>query len=491
MSDERLYGNWLRPQRLNIRGVGWKGALCAVLAYFTGLVVLQSHPRAGLLLLGACLGATGLSALRVGGASAREFLAAKARWRYAISQGTASFSAITPDRWRLPGPLAGTRMITVREGGRTYGAIHDPVTRRIAVTLDLASTAADLTDAIEHDVAVARWERWLEALGRRPEVTWVTVTIETSPSPGTRLREAVQQRISSLAPLDCQELMTELVATSPAVAAGTQTRVTLTFDLRFWDTEVGRRGRRHGIETYLPLLDRSVTSLSNGLDGCGVTVLARLTPTALGATTRVAYDPAASGKIELALAALTPVPSWTLAGPTSATEHRDRYEHDSGTSVSFVWTQAPRQLVASTVLDPLTRPGQFRKRVTCTYVATPSNETMDAATTQVRWRWLAQMIARLPIIGRASTAQDERDAEAAEQATYEVAAGAGWVAQTITATVTVLDDVDLPAAVAEIEHAAGASQLRLRRLYELQAAGFAAGLPVGLSLTELAGRWSR
>src|SRR3954467_6326430 len=98
MSEERLYGNWLRPQRFSIRGVGWKGALSAILAYFTGLVVLQSHPAAGLLLLGTCLVATALSAVRVGGANAREFIASKARWRYALSQGTTSFSAIAPDR---------------------------------------------------------------------------------------------------------------------------------------------------------------------------------------------------------------------------------------------------------------------------------------------------------------------------------------------------------------------------------------------------------
>jgi hypothetical protein len=285
--------------------------------------------------------------------------------------------------------------------------------------------------------------------------------------------------------------MHELVATSPAVAAGTQTRATITFDLRAWDTHVGRRGRRDGIDAYLPLLDRAITSLETSLDGCGVTVLDRATPAALGAAVRVAFDPAASGQIELALASIAPMPSWELAGPASAVEHRDRYVHDSGTSVSFVWAQAPRQLVPSSVLEPLTRPGQFRKRVTFTYLPTPSGEAMDAATAQVRWRWVAQMVSRLPVIGRASTAQDERDADAAEQATYEVAAGAGWVSQTITATVTVLDDTDLPAAVAELEHAAGASQLRLRLLYELQAAGFAAGLPVGLSLTELAGRWTR
>jgi hypothetical protein len=247
-----------------------------------------------------------------------------------------------------------------------------------------------------------------------------------------------------------------------------------------------------GITAYLPLLAHAVGGLESTLDGCGVTVLGRATAAQLAGAIRVAFDPARSGTVELALSSPnTDVPPWEYCGPTTAREDRDAYTHDTGTSVSFIWAQAPRQLVGSTVLDALARPGRHRKRFTCTYLATPATQTMDAATAQVRWRWLAQMVSQLPVIGRASTAQDERDAAAAEQATREVAAGAGWVAQTVAVTVTVLDDADLPAAIAEVEHAAGVSQLRLRRLTELQAAGFLAGLPAGLSLTDLARRWSR
>ena len=60
-----------------------------------------------------------------------------------------------------------------------------------------------------------------------------------------------------------------------------------------------------------------------------------------------------------------------------------------------------------------------------------------------------------------------------------------------TATVTAPDQQGLRAEVADLEQAAGASQVRLRRLYELQAAGFYVGLPAGLSLTELARMWTR
>ena len=492
MTEQRLYGNWLRPQSLSIRGVGWKGALFAIGAYLSGLVVAQYDPRAGFVVLALCAVVTVASATRVGGATLSGWTVGKARWLWARHTRRTSFRAITPNGWALPGLLAQTRMLRVGSGGREYGAIHDPTARRVAVTLRAASTAADLTDLEQHDAGVGRWERWLEGLGRRPEVAWVSVTVETAPSPGTQLRDMVTRRIADRAPADCRSLMHALVDTSPGVAARTDTRVTVTFDLRAWDAQVGWRARREGIAAYLPVLDRAVGGLESTLDGCGVTVLGRATPDELSAVARVAFDPASSGDVELAMAeARGDIPEWEYAGPVAADELPGAYRHDSGISVSFAWSQAPRQLVTSTVLDAIARPGRHRKRFTCTYLATPTSDAMDAATAQVRWRWFAQMISRLPVIGRATTAQDERDAAAAEQATHEVAAGAGWVAQTVAVTVTVLDNTDLAAAVAEVEHAAGASQLRLRQLFELQAAGFLAGLPAGLSLTELARRWSR
>jgi hypothetical protein len=172
-------------------------------------------------------------------------------------------------------------------------------------------------------------------------------------------------------------------------------------------------------------------------------------------------------------------------------EYPDAYEHDSGVSASFVWASAPRQFVPSTVLDTLSRPGSFRKRVVSTYVPTLAQHAMTAASARQRGQRLTAAFSRMPVIGRARTAQDEQDSRAADQAAAEVALGAGWVAQTISVTVTVLDEADLPAAVAEVEQAAGRSQLRLRRLAQNHAAGFMAGLPAGLDLHELVGRWSR
>jgi hypothetical protein len=455
--------------------------------------VVQSNIRAGTAILAACALVTAASAARIGGTTLTGWVAGKARWIWAGHSDTTTHQSLTrTGEWRLPGPLARTRMLDVVSARGDFGAVHDPRTRRITVTLKVASTSADLTDPAEQDAAVARWERWLESLGRRPEVAYVNVTVETAPLPGRQLQEMIRRRLTPSAPKDCRALMATLATSSPTVAARTDTRVTITFDLRAWDTQLGRAARRDGNNAYLPALDRSLAGLEAGLDGCGVTVLGRATRDELAAIALGAFDPAKAGALEWVLAAPIPdLPGWSHAGPAVAHEYREAYRHDSGTSASFVWAQAPQQLVTSQVLAAIARPGRFRKRFTATYVATPAAGAMDAATAQVRWRWMAQMVSRLPVIGRAGTATDERDAAAAEQATHEVAAGAGWIAQTLLVTTTVLDERHLPAAVAELEQAAGASQLRLRRLYELQAAGFYAGLPAGLALPDLAKEWTR
>jgi hypothetical protein len=58
-------------------------------------------------------------------------------------------------------------------------------------------------------------------------------------------------------------------------------------------------------------------------------------------------------------------------------------------------------------------------------------------------------------------------------------------------TVTVQDEQDLAAAVADIESRADQSKIRLRRLYGSQAAGFAATLPAGVHPAHLSTRGRR
>ena len=325
MTEERLYGNWLRPQRMSIRGVSLPATLFAIGSYLTGLVAVQYDVRIGTAILATCAAVTLISSARFGGTTLPGWVAGKARWLWAGHTRATAHQALGRDgEWRLPGVLAGTQMLEVSSPGGDYGAVLDPHTRRVAVTLQVAATGADLTDTAETDAAVGRWERWLESLGRRPEVAYVDVTIETAPLPGRQLTRMIRDRLTPDAPADCRELMRQLARTSPTVAARTDTRVTITFDLRAWDTQIGRAARRDGIAAYVPALDQALTGLEDSLDGCGVTVLGRATPTDLAATALAAFHPDRAGAIEWVLSApRNDLPEWELSGPSAAREYRD------------------------------------------------------------------------------------------------------------------------------------------------------------------------
>jgi hypothetical protein len=187
-----LYGDWSRPGGLSVRGVGWRRVLLAAGGYYTGIVVLQSAPVAGLAVLAVCAVVTLLGAVRVQGATPAQALAHELRWLLAVRAGDTRFDAVHTDRWRLPGPLARTRLVAVAapgfSGSSTFGVVHDVETRRVAVALALVSTAADLTEPGQHHADVRRWERWLEALGHRDDIAQVTTTVpkvllEANPAP--------------------------------------------------------------------------------------------------------------------------------------------------------------------------------------------------------------------------------------------------------------------------------------------------------------------
>jgi hypothetical protein len=91
--------------------------------------------------------------------------------------------------------------------------------------------------------------------------------------------------------------------------------------------------------------------------------------------------------------------------------------------------------------------------------------------------------------GRDETARDAEDRQRASRAAQEEAAGAGVGLLNLFVTTTVTDQEQLPTAVADVESAADASKIRLRRCYAGQAAAFATTLPVGVMPQTLSDHW--
>ena len=319
-------------------------------------------------------------------------------------------------------------------------------------------------------------------------VRHVTVTIDTAPEPGTSLADSVAAALDPASPLAARQIMAQLAASAPAAAADVDTRVSISFDPRLSPAAPA------GLTAAAAEVGRTMHGLESALGTCGVTVLGRASAAELAGIVRTAFDPAARGEVNRILAPPQPAPpaqelSWADAGPVGAEEEAGCYRHDSGISVTWAWSEAPRQNVTADVLARLVAPGRHPKRVSLQYRPFPAAEATRVLESEVNAAQFRAVYKRRT--GRDETARDSYDQARARQAAAEEAAGAGVCLVSLYVTVTVTSDAELPRAAAETEAAAESSKIRLRRMTYSQAAGWAATLPCGICPAELARRMPR
>jgi hypothetical protein len=177
---------------------------------------------------------------------------------------------------------------------------------------------------------------------------------------------------------------------------------------------------------------------------------------------------------------------WAEAGPVAASEEWDHWRHDSGFSVAWAMTEAPRQAVSARVLIPLLSPGPWPRRTTILYEPYGAADTAGQVERQVTASHFRRAIAART--RRDETQRDRDDQARALQAAQEEAAGAGVLDFTLYVSTTVTSEKDLPVAAADVEQRAGMAKIRLRRAQRAQLAGFSAALGMGINPRELARR---
>jgi hypothetical protein len=486
----RTYGGWRRARGVGLWGLG-PAATLVLLGCFAALILAAAFSTRALVYagpLGVLVWAAALA--RVDSVPVALLVARHVRWWYGTRAGHTTYHPHTVRQLtgtlHLPGVLAATELLPVPDahGGR-YGLVRDQHTGYLTATLRVAPASPWLADPDEADGWVANWAAWLASLGHQPAVRWVTVTVETAPDPGAVLTRHAATALDLDAPRPAVELLDQVVAAAPMVAAQVATWVSITLDpaaLPSRPRDAGQAATGAG---------QVLTGLEAALGLCGVSVLGRARPVELAAIVRAAFDPAVRGQVHRLLAAgagpaVEQRLRWASAGPAHAEEHWDRYAHDSGVSVSWAWREAPRQHVTATVLAPLLGPGRHIKRVSVQYRPMPAAVAARALDGQVRAAEFRHEYSRRT--RRDVTARDAHDHAHARQAADEEARGAGAGLLGVYVTVTVTDPAQLPAAVADTEAAAAASKVGLRRLDGSHAAGFAATLPCGICLPELARR---
>jgi hypothetical protein len=390
--------------------------------------------------------------------------------------------------WQLPGVLAATTLLSVQDPTGEYGLIYHRRLGHFTVTLRCAATTTWLADPQATTAWVSNWGGWLANLGYLPAVSHIAVTVDTAPDPGSRLADYVSGRITPNSPASARKVLRQLVTGAPAAAADVETRVSITFK------PAASPNKPRDLTEAVDEVSRALPGLQDSLGSCGLTVLGRATAEQLTATVRTAFDPAARGDISRLTAGsgvdLRRWLDWETAGPIMAEEHVDRYLHDSGTSVSWAWHEAPRQNVHSDVLARLLAPGPYPKRVTQIYKPFPAGEAARIVESEVNAAAFRSAYNRAK--RRDESARDHADRERATQTAREEATGAGVGLMSLFVTVTVLDaEEDLGRAVADVESRADTAKIRLRRLRASHAAGFATTLPCGIFPPQLARHWPR
>jgi hypothetical protein len=481
-SAMRTYGNWRRPMSAGLGALGTIGTVALLLGL---IVVILTMMFFGILpaLAVALIGGASLSSLVLRNRHGKTLLqgvATRAGWARARAGGSHLYRSgpLGQARWgafQLPGLAAASTLSEGRDSyDRPFALVRVPATGHFTVVFAADPDGASLVDEEQIDHWVAHWGQWLAALGDEPGVVAASVTIETAPDSGTRLRREVESNLDHAAPDVAKAMLREVVETYPAGSATVKAMVAVTF------SGAGRGlGRARDADEMARDLAARIPWLSNGLHATGAGAARPMSAQQLCEVIRTAYDPAAARVLESARAqGAVPELRWSDVGPTAAQAAWDVYRHDGAFSVTWSMTQAPRGEVTSGVLQRLLRPhGDVdRKRVTLLYRPIDSARAariveQDKRNADFRVNSAARPSARALVEQRAAAAT------AAEEAR-----GAGLVNFGMLVTATVTSAGRLEAARQAIDHLAPTARIMLRPAYGSQDSAFAAALPLGLVL---------
>ncbi|PPG17168.1 hypothetical protein C5D36_04680 [Rathayibacter sp. AY1C6] len=239
------------------------------------------------------------------------------------------------------------------------------MTKHFTVVLATEPDGAALVDQEQINNQVAEYGIWLANLGDEPGIEAASVTVETAPDTGTRLRGEVEGSMDPDAPLFARAMLQEVVETYPVGSATIHAYIALTF------TATARiNGKRRNAKEVAADLSARSPGLTSSLAATGAGAARPLSAQELCEVVRTAYDPDAALLIDQARAEGEMADlSWTDVGPAGAEAQWDSYRHDGAVSTSWTMTAPPRGVVQSNILARLLAPHRdiACKRVTLLY----------------------------------------------------------------------------------------------------------------------------
>ena len=480
----RTYGNWRRPTSSGILGLGSLGTALLLAGLILAVIVAMVSDiwRAAIvaLIVGVLLLATTQKDSH--GHNILSRAATRISWFSTRSAGKHLYRSGPLGRslwgtYQLPGIAAPIRLSEHTDSyGRPFAMLYVPASGSYSIVMGTEPDGASLVDQEQIDVWVADWGHWLANLGDEPGIEAASVTIETAPDTGTRLRREVATNIDDNSPGFAQAMLQDVVTRYPAGSSMVKSYVTVTFN-----AATRSSGKRRRDEEIAYELAARLPGLTESLQATGAGAAHPLSAQELCEVIRIAYDPAAAVLIDEAHAmGEVPELTWPEVGPAATEAGWDSYRHDSALSCTWAMTQAPRGNVQSGVLARLLAPHRdiARKRVTLLF------RPIDAA----RAAAIVEADLRAAEFRRTSSdkpsARDTLAVRAAQATANEEASGAGLVQFGMLVTATISDSGKKSDMTAAIDNLAATARIRLRPAYGAQDSSFAAALPLGLVLTK-------
>lgn len=478
----RTYGNFAKPQSAGLLGLGTVGTYALAGGSIVIIVVLATAGPLQAIVLAAVFALALLSIVRRDrhGANFLERSIVVIGWWAARARGLNIYRSGPLGRtpWgtnQLPGVAAASTLAQHQDSwSRPFALLHHPTSSSFTVVLGSEPDGASLVDAEQVDRWVAAWGDWLAGLGNIAGLEAASVTVETAPDHGARLRSEVARRRDPHAPDFAQAMLDEISATYAMGSSSVRAYVALTFSAAL--RSGGRR--RRPAEVAQDLASR-LPSLTATLSETGAGSVHPLDAQELCEVVRVAYDPGIADLMDRARAAREIAElSWSDVGPAAMQSSWDALRHDSGLSRTWAMTSAPKGNVFSSVLTNLLSPHPWvdRKRVTLLYRPIDPARAGDLVEKDVN-------AASFRASSRAKeVARDTRAVRAAKATAAEEASGAGLVRFGMLITATVTDPERARDAFAAVEGLAAGARLLVRPVYGSQESAFAGALPLGLVL---------
>lgn len=381
---------------------------------------------------------------------------------------------------RLPGMMAPSELSEHSDPfGNRFGLIRavSRTAKNYSVVIETHPDGDELVDQSRVSQMVAHWGAWLADRGTDEGIRGASVTVESAPDSGLRLRRLMQSQADDSASDFASEVAAAIPQEYEGGAPTITTRITVTFDGRAVDGS----GKDRGVEEMAQEIGNRLSVLTSSLKDTGAGTAVRMcTAQEIIDFTRAAYDPTTASQIEEAQAEGGTGLRWEDAGPAFALDAFDHYRHDRAFSKSWTMYEGPRGVFHASALRRILEPTPdvLRKRVTLLYRPIPAAQATDLVERDINdSQWAASQKQR-------PSARALQRRAAALKSAQEEAEGAGLVRFGIVVTVSAADPARFKQLDKQIPAHFNQARLRVRPALGNQAVTFQAGLPLGLVLPD-------